>query len=249
MPRFLAVLPLFLGAGCVFPGYTASRSVDLTVPAAGLTAIDCTSHNGSIRIEGSADATQVEVHAVLSVRGYSQSEADENLHLMSVGKDFANGKLSLFGSWPNGSLSNLSPGVEFTVKAPRDVALTLTSHNGDLHTRGTSGDQRLLTHNGDIDAAVAGHAVTAESHNGRIGLEVATEGPVEGSAESHNGSVDVHFGAGASATVTASTHNGDLVPGESLKNLRIASRSLTATVGDGTGRLTLTTHNGDVKVR
>lgn len=252
MPRLSssAVLPLLLlAAGCVYPAYTASRSVDLTLPADGLQTIDCTSHNGEIRIEGSPDATQVEIHAVLSVRGSTQGEADDNLRLMSVGKDFASGKLSLYGSWPTGSLMNMSPSVDFTVKTPRDVSLALTSHNGDLHTRGTSGDQHLVTHNGDIDASLTGHSVTAESHNGRIGLDVQTAGPVEGTAESHNGSVEVHFGEGASTSLSATTQNGDLVPGDRLKNLRIARHSLTGTVGDGTGKMTLTTHNGDVHVR
>lgn len=244
------VLPLlFLGASCAFPAYTASRTVDLKIPTPDLQELHCTSHNGDIVVTGDPAATQVEVHAELSVRGHSQGEADDNLRLLSVGHDFTGGKLRIYGDFPEGALNNMSPSFAFTLKVPHKVSLALASHNGDLTARGTAGSQRLESHNGSIEAEVRARNVSIETHNGRVGLDVLTEGPVDGSIESHNGGIDVRFGDKASTTLSASTHNGDITPPDRLQDARIGKHSLQTRIGDGSGALSVTTHNGDVRIR
>lgn len=244
------VLPvLFLGASCAFPAYTARRTVDLKLPAPGLQQLHCTSHNGNIEVTGDPASTQVELRAELSVRGHSQGEADDNLRLLSVGHDFTGGKLRIYGEFPEGSLYNMSPSFAFTLKVPQNVALELASHNGDITARGTVGAQRLESHNGSIEAEVSARNLTVETHNGRVGIHVRTEGPIDGRIESHNGGIDVRFGDKASTTLSASTHNGDITPPDRLQDARIGKNSLQARIGDGGGALSITTHNGDVRIR
>ncbi|MBM4060812.1 MAG: DUF4097 domain-containing protein [Planctomycetes bacterium] len=253
MRSLLLPLPLLLTScvllTCTLPTYEARRTVDLRLPAAELARFVCTSHNGTISVTGDPAIVEVEVRAELSVRGWSQGEADDNLNLMSVGHERQGGTLRVFGHYPQGALDNLSPSFAFTVRLPRQVALELESHNGDLVVRGTAGDQRCTTHNGGIDAQADGRRLGFLTHNGRIGVDVTTAGPVDGTFESHNGEVDVAFGPAASATLTAGTHNGGISAGERLRDVRLDRSTLRARIGDGEGRVAITTHNGDVRVR
>jgi hypothetical protein len=238
-----------LGACCAYPSHSATRTVDLTLPAAGLVALQCTSHNGDIEVLGNPAATEVRLHAELSARGHSEAEADDNLRQMRVAHEFVDGKLRIAGEHPEGMFWNFSPSFAFRLEVPAQVAVTLTSHNGGLKVRGTRGEQRLETHNGGVDAEVDARQMRVETHNGRIALDVRTQGPVDGTILSHNGGVDVRLAEGASTTLTASTHNGDITPPERMQDARMTERSLRARIGDGTGALSVTTHNGDVRIR
>lgn len=239
----------FLGACCAYPSHTATRTVDLTIPAAGLVALQCTSHNGDIQVLGNPTATEVRLHAELSARGHSQAEAEDNLRQLRVAHEVVDGKLRIAGEHPEGMFWNYSPSFAFRLEVPAQVAVTLASHNGGLTVRGTRGDQRLETHNGGIEAEVDARQVHVETHNGRVGLDVRTKGPIDGTIETHNGGVDVRFGADASTTLTASTHNGGITPPDRMQDARITERSLRARIGDGSGALSVTTHNGDVRIR
>lgn len=247
--RALAFFPILLCTGCVVPTHTATRTVDLTIPFAELRSLACESHNGDITVTGDPGQTAVEVRATLSVRGYSDQEAQDNLHTMEVGQELKDGRLRLFGNYPTGSLVNRSPSFTFVIKVPANVALELSSHNGDLQARGTTGRQQLTTHNGDIDGNTTGSRVALETHNGRIGFDLLTSGPVDGSLESHNGDVEVRFGSAAGAKVAADTHNGNLRVGDTARDIVLGRRRLTCTIGDGTGSVKISTHNGNVHVR
>ncbi len=250
MRTFALPIPfLLLFAGCVNPSFIASRTIDLTIPAPGLAALVCLSHNGDITVNGDPAATQVEVHAELSVRGYSQGEADDNLRLMSVGQDFADGKLSLFGNYPTNTLNNMSPSFAFTLKVPQQVAVDLTSHNGGITAKGTVGDQRLISHNGDIEGVAKARRLTAETHNGRVELDIQTEGAVEGAVDSHNGDITLSFGSTTSTTLSATTHNGTITTTGGLRDATVGKQSLRGRIGDGTGTLQVATHNGSVRIR
>ena len=247
--RTLTLPFLFLVASCAYPSFSASRTVDLTLPATDLTELACTSHNGNITVNGDPAATQVELHAELSVRGFSQGEADDNLTMLTVGHETTGGRLRIFGKYPEGALNNMSPSFSFRLKVPQQVAVDLQSHNGDITALGTVGNQRLSSHNGDIDGVAKAGRLAAETHNGRVELDIQTEGPVDGTIESHNGSIELVFGANASTTLSASTHNGDITTGGRLQDASVTKRSLRGRIGDGNGALSITTHNGDVRIR
>jgi DUF4097 and DUF4098 domain-containing protein YvlB len=241
---FLLLLPC-----CVNPSFVANRTVDLSLPASDLQTLTCESHNGTITVNGDPAATTVEVHAELSVRGYSQGEAEDNLRLMSVGQDAGKDTLRIYGNYPTGSLNNMSPSFTFTMKVPQNVVVNATSHNGDIRVTGTVGNQNLTSHNGDIEGSLRGNRIDAQSHNGHMVFTIDTEGQVDGSLESHNGSIEVQFGEKATTTIAASTQNGSLQPGNQLKDTNVGRSSLRGRIGDGKGSLTLSTHNGSVRIR
>ncbi len=246
--RYPALLFLFTAA-CSIPGHTASKVVEFSVPAGTLQRLDCETHNGGITITGSPTADSVTVRAEMSVRGYSQEEADANLHLLEVGNETIDGKLRLYGKFPRAELSNRSPSFAFTMTIPTRLEVTLLSHNGDLNVTDLAGALKSTTHNGDIGLKGQSPKVALETHNGSVVADFAGTGSLDGDVTTHNGNVTLGFPGAVDATVTASTHNGSLSGGAKLADAKVSRRQLTGRIGAGTGKLTITTHNGNVTVR
>jgi hypothetical protein len=61
--------------------------------------------------------------------------------------------------------------------------------------------------------------------------------------------VTVGFGERASAALEASTHNGSIQTPKRLQDATITRSSLRCRIGDGQGKLVVTTHNGNVAIR
>ena len=241
---------LFLcAAACSFPRHTASKVVEFTVPATALQRLECETHNGGITITGSPTADAVTVRAEMSVRGYTQDEADTNLHLLEIGNETTDGKLRLFGKYPRNELMNRSPSFAFTLTVPQRLEVTLESHNGDLHMLQLDGALHSITHNGDIELKGNNCKVSLETHNGNVVADFAGTGALDGVVTTHNGNVSLGFPGQVDATVAASTHNGSLSGGARLVDAKQTRRQLSGRLGAGTGKLTVTTHNGDVSVR
>jgi len=248
MRSTLLLVPV-LAAGCVYPNHKATKVVEFTIPAESLQRLECQSHNGSITINGDPAVSEIAMHAELSVRGYSQSEADSNLHLLEIGREERDGTLRLFGKYPEGELNNRSPSFRFTMKVPQRLVLQLTSHNGDVVANDMAGAATIETHNGDIGGSLRATHVVATTHNGDVELRLAGEGAVDGEIRTHNGDIVLHLAEGLGARLEASTHNGRVTPPVKLADASIGKRSLRCSVGDGKGRMIVESHNGDVVFR
>jgi hypothetical protein len=246
LPTLTAAL---LASACVFPNFKASKVLELRLPANKLERLECESHNGDITVHGDPAATEVALRAELSVRGYSQEEADANLHLLEVGHEESLGTLRIFGKYPAGELGNRSPTFRFTLHVPRSLAVQLVSHNGDIATTGTTGRATMETHNGDIDGSVRANQLVVTTHNGNVSLRVDGEGGLDGTVTSHNGDIDMSLARDLGTFVHASTHNGRLKAPPQAVDVAASRRSLKCRLGDGKGRLVLDTHNGDVVIR
>lgn len=238
-----------LTSACSYPGFQAKKTVEFTLPAASVSRLLCTSHNGNIVIDGDPAATAVNLKAEMSVRGYTQEEANANLNLLEVGQEQADGQLKLWGKYPPGSLNDVSPSFAFTLTVPARMQLQLQSHNGDLIARGTEGPIQLETHNGSIEAKVTTAKVEVETHNGAVALDLAGSGPLDGTITSHNGGIRVGIGSDRGATIEAATHNGSIKAGEGIVTASVSRNRLRGKIGDGSGKLVITTHNGSVAIR
>lgn len=248
----MRILPLllFLPAACSshLP-YVASRTVEFTLPAAGVDSLQCTSHNGAILVTGAADCSEVKVRVDLSVRGATQAEADDNLTQLEVVRGVDAGTVKLAGKAPDKLSNNHSPSFAFTVTVPRDCKLALQAHNGAIEARGTRGNVALVTHNGRVVADVETTAVKVVTHNGAIDLTARGNEPIAGQVETHNGSVRLALAEGASSTVRAQTHNGGIDVADGIRADRRGRTAVDATYGNGEGKLEVSTHNGGVSLQ
>ena len=236
-------------SACSFPSFQATKTIEFSVPAASLTSLVCTSHNGHIVVDGDPAATQVMVKAELTVRGETQEEANANLNLLEIGQEQNGSQLKLWGKYPTGTLVNRSPSFAFTMQVPANMQLELESHNGDLTVRGTDGALRMETHNGDIEAKVATSKVEVETHNGTVTLDLTGSGKLDGSVTSHNGGITIGLASAIHTTVEAGTHNGSVKAGANAAEASSSKKVLTYRIGDGSGKLLVSTHNGSVNIR
>lgn len=151
------------------------------------------------------------------------------------------------------------------VGAERDVRVV--SHNGAItaHTSGGelyaethngrvevgAGGEKLYakTHNGRVTATFAGGELTLVSHNGRIVAGLEECGSINGKIETHNGGIELTFGEKISTHLTCRADNGRIrfdIPVQASTKSR---RHLDATLGSGDGNLSVTTHNGGVRIK
>lgn len=251
----IAYLPvLFLSAACclqacgVYPQFEANRTVEFTLPADQLQRVQCTSHNGSIEITG-ADVATIAVRVVLTARGHTAEEAEQNLRFLDVAKATKDGVLSLSGTKSPEAPRDLSPGFAFTLAVPKAMAVSLTTHNGRVEAKDLAGEFGAITHNGRIQADVASKLLNLETHNGAIEVTSRAAGAVAGQLVTHNGSVSLTVAEGTSATVSARTHNGSVGSDGPAKYTKNSRSNGVAVYGTGDGKLTVTTHNGGVRLR
>ncbi|MBX3463965.1 MAG: DUF4097 family beta strand repeat protein [Planctomycetes bacterium] len=246
--RSTLLLPLlFAAAACSCQRYTARRTVDYTLDAAGLQQFVCRSHNGGITLVGNAEAVQVAVRADITAHAPSEAEAQALLHELDAAPVRDGDRLTVTGTarrsdWTSGS------SFTFHVTLPAHLAVDLRSHNGRLDLRGTTGDVAAETHNGDVVGTVAGARLAVVTHNGDVRLQLR-KAPQDASIETHNGAVVLDLTAGEGVQVTAATHNGRIECALPLQDRQQARNRLAGRLGDGKGRLRATTHNGDVVLR
>lgn len=242
----LAVLAVT--ASCSFPTCEAKKVVDIDVPAAGLRTIDCESRNGGIRIVGDPACTTVALHADVRIRAFTDEEAAATLAQMSVAHEIVDGRLVVRGVCPE-PLAGRIPGFEFAFVVPAGIAARLASHNGSLDLRGVDGDLQIETHNGGIAVTSSARRIDATTHNGEITIRRGGDGGLEGTLQSHNGGITVEAAPDVDTTVEASTHNGRLAWPDDAREVRRDGSSFSCRLGDGSARLAIVTHNGDVAIR
>ena len=142
--------------------------------------------------------------------------------------------------------------------------------NGRVNVSGSSGEVHASTGNGDVTVQDASGPVDVSTGSGAVRVVTST-GPV--SANSGNGAIDVSIGkldrlpdmtfstgngevrltlpSGVSAEVDASTGNGHVTSDFpiTIKSGRLDPSRLRGTIGDGGGRLSISSGNGDIEIR
>ncbi len=163
-----------------------------------------------------------------------------------------------------------SPSADFTIQVPAGIRITLGTGDGDVNVRGAGAEVSASTGDGDITVDETSGPVRASSGDGRVSISTTT-GPVEastgdGAIEVHMSSLshpqDLHFSTGdgsvtlylpasISAELDINTGDGHI---ESEFPLEVQGRlhapHIHAAIGGGgPTRLSITTGDGDVRIR
>lgn len=220
-----------------------------SVPAADLDGFFARTHNGSITVIGAADAAAVSVTARIEARGESPEDATANLADVRLTRDVRGRRLMLSWEWAEPQRRNRSASISYTIEAPPQLAAELESHNGVLSVTGWNGDLRGETHNGEVDLEGSFGTVELTTHNGPITARLRGTGALNGTLETHNGEVQIEVSEQLSARIVASTDNGEMSYSGRLDRVEAGRHFLVGDVGEGSGRLRISTHNGDVTIR
>lgn len=139
--------------------------------------------------------------------------------------------------------------IDYVVKVPATVALSVATVNGRINTRGIEGETKATTVNGTIDVETAGtEELKISTVNGRVKAKFTRD--FSGAKfTSVNGGVEATLPSNASFEVNLSQVNGDFEASFPLSiHSNPGSRRVSGEVNGGAHELKITTVNGDVEL-
>ena len=268
---FAGLVPVIVAGGACSSSPTHWTEVvneERLIDSASLKAVAVRTHDGTIAFNGRDD---VSGDTVVSVRkrggGSSPSDAEAALDAIDVYIEPAGSGLQKIGwRWKGVKRRGWGARVDFEIAAPGGIRLDAETHNGAVRARGLTADASLTTHNGAIDVASSGRSLNVITHNGRIVAQYSGEsvsltthnGSIttdlsgarapSGVITTHNGAIRVDLGEASSTRLICQTHRGTISCDLPLRDSRVSQSRLIGTVGDGTGTLNMTTHNGSIRL-
>ena len=215
--------------------------------------------NGDVEVVA-ASGNRVEVTAVKRGRDADTDEVrievtrygtnDENVMICAVWHD-ATCDENGYRSKRKGHHDDDDVEVEFTVRLPRGVHISVGTVNGSVDVRGATGEVSASSVNGGVDAISEGGPVTASTVNGSIRASMRSLGDGDLDFSTVNGSITVELPAQLDADLRMTTVNGTLSSRDYPLTVtgRFSPQNLRATIGRGGTRLSFTTVNGNVELR
>ena len=206
--------------------------------------------NGNVTVTG-VPGTEVEIIAV------KKAGTQDYLDKIEILIDHSGDALRIETDHPDRSIfswgGDSSGSVTYTLRVPQDANLdTIESVNGDLTISGVSGIVKASTVNGRIEAGDLSSNARIETVNGSVEARFASFGGQQrADCETVNGRMVVYLPAGANARISAETINGGIDGSDfGLKtNKGFVGRDLDGSIGNGSGRLALSTVNGAIKIK
>jgi hypothetical protein len=213
-----------------------------TFAAADVRALAVDSANGSVRVVAS-DTDEITVRAEIS----------EGLRRTGERREIVDGVLELRAACP--SIGSNFCWVDYEVRVPRDVPVTVDAHNGRVEISGTTAAVDVDGDNGTVELTDVSGPVAAETDNGRLTGTALRSATVR--ADTDNGRIELEF-AVAPITVEASSDNGsvEVVVPDDGETYRVtmetdhgSQEQSVRAAPDSARSLTLTTDNGSVIAR
>ena len=139
---------------------------------------------------------------------------------------------------------------EVTIKAPRQIALTLKGINGGVTSGDIDGALEVKGVNGRVDLGQANQTATISGVNGNISVGFNSLGDSGARLSGVNGNLELKLGAGVNAQLTAKGMNGNVrseIPDVTIENEEHGSR-YSARIGTGGAPLTISGINGNVRL-
>jgi DUF4097 and DUF4098 domain-containing protein YvlB len=124
---------------------------------------------------------------------------------------------------------------------------SLTLNDDDLRIAGARGDVHVTTHSKDVDLSQIAGDIRVEDRDGAI--RIAPVGNYNVDAKDSKGDIEITLLPNASATVSGQTHNGDVVTDLPIAFSGSENKSFTARIGGGAAHITLSTDNGDLRIK
>ncbi len=140
--------------------------------------------------------------------------------------------------------------VDFHVKVPPGVAFTANNVNGAVRVRGLTGSLKVHTVNGECEIETAGSG-QASTVNGSVHATLGKVGASDDlSFSTVNGSIVLAMPSSTDAEVSGSTVNGGIQSDFPVTTTgQWGPRHVSATLGNGGAKLSLSTVNGSIQLQ
>jgi DUF4097 and DUF4098 domain-containing protein YvlB len=270
LSAFCVVIFLLFGAGgCEIPTAKFERTVRLSAPLSADHSFKAETHNGAITVEG-RDEEGCEVTAVITGRAKDMETAKDIADRTKVRLKSSDNKITVEIKKPMLGMHE-SVSVSLDAKVPNKTNILLlgthngavtvsniqgkidsSTHNGRIKASEVSGETKLKTYNGSVICNEISGNAWMTTHNGSVKTSYAADAPsvCEISLKTYNGSIDIKTPPNISAAVDVFTHNGSIKTDLPITLIgTVSKRRLQGKIGEGLGKLELSTHNGSIKIR
>ncbi len=228
--------------------FTASRSFSFEVGAAGHTRVMVEGINGDVVIVGNSEATSVIIAGQREVGSESTEDAEEHLQYLQVSVTDLGSEILAKTTQPSDTQGR-SYVVDYDITLPEDMQVVASNVNGTLSVDAMTGSVTASVTNGQIDLDDINGSTDIDLVNGQISAEVSL--PLDGTIDMSvtNGNINLRIPRTTSAVFTATVVNGIITTTNlDLQNMNRTDNSITGTLADGQGTITLRTVNGNISV-
>ncbi|UCG52933.1 MAG: DUF4097 family beta strand repeat protein [Candidatus Latescibacterota bacterium] len=228
--------------------FAAEEPFDFEVERNTRTYLSLEAINGAIEITGASGGTSISVSGIRRVESDSFEDANAHLPLLEVGIDSTSAGVVVRTVQPAVSAGR-DYIVNYTISLPEDFAVMVAGANGDVTTRSLKNGVTVQFANSKIlGLGIEGNTVMAVA-NGQIDATVTLGFGESIALGVANGEISLKIPEDTSAEFSATAANGDIT----LKNLTLSNRvqtptSVTGTLGNGDGTITLDVGNGNIGV-
>lgn len=211
--------------------------------------LDVRETNGRIHVEAT-DGDKIEVSAERVATAPTEEAAKAALKDFTIAETASPGRVELNSTARGFQLTlHLSVRVDYDIKVPRSVNVTIKTTNGAVDVAGLGGALTVDATNGRITGTGLGSGADVSSINGRLNLEFARLGDAGVRCRTTNGQIVVTIPSASKATIAARVVNG-VIHTENLtvQSTEASRRRLDATVGGGGPEIRLEATNGEIRI-
>lgn len=203
--------------------------------------------NGRITIEAT-DGSEIRVSATRVAKAPTEQEAKAAAEKIQITEKASDDRVELDSTGAQ-LPSGLSHHVDYEVKVPRSINLSIKVTNSKVDVKSVTGLVKVEAVNGEITIDGAERGADITTVNGRVVLNLAKIGVDGARVRSTNGEIEVGVPSGGKATFAARVANGAVdVEGLQLQATEKTYRRLDATLGGGGPEIRLDTTNGVIKI-
>jgi DUF4097 and DUF4098 domain-containing protein YvlB len=212
--------------------------------------VEIANTNGTIDVEPAADG-QLDVKATKTARAGSDEEARALLKSVDIKEEaVAPDQVRLKTTTASGlTFGRRSATVEYHIKAPAGLKLTVRTENGSVTLRDVSGTLTAATTNGGVRGSNLSGSVSAHAVNGGLVIDVAqVAGPID--IDVVNGGIRLDIPSDAKADIDAHTVNGGVAIDRalSLSGGEQGRSRITGALNGGGAKISASTVNGGVRI-
>ena len=229
--------------------YIVDGDFSENVPVAGHSRIRLDAVNGEIVITGQPGATSVTVTAELQVgSNMSRPDAETGLNLLDVLVADGSDEIFVQTSQPN-TMDGRKYVVNYTITVPSHLAVDVTQVNGHVTVSSIESSLFVEVTNGNVYLSEIFGVATVSVDHGSIDGTVTLPSGGEIMFSTGIGDIDLRVPKSTSAELSALVGFGAITWNNlDLLNAVHMAKSLTGTLGDGTGLIDLDTRNGNIDV-
>ena len=230
------------------PDFSAEKSITIDIPVDTHSSLNIAAINGEVVVTGHHDVDTVAVTANMIVGSDSQADADSHIDDLEI-QVVDSGQEIFIETIQPPDADGRKYDVEYDIRVPSSFAVIATQVNGGMDMVDIENSVDVANTNGDVVLFNIVGGVAADVVNGSIAATVTL--PVNEAIDLiiDNGSIELRIPRATSAVVSASVDSGSITSSNlTFDDLVQTSQSLTGTLGNGDGVITLAAGNGEISI-